>query len=130
MPLQIVRNDITKMRVDAVVSPTDPNLTGDGGADGAIRRAAGPGLLKECRKLGGCGVGEAKLTRGHRLPCKYVIHTVGPRWQGGAAGERESLRACYLNSLELAAGRGCDTVAFPAHSLRAPSVSRRTRPCG
>lgn len=113
MPLEIVRNDITQMDCDAIVNAANSRLAGGGGVDGAIHAAAGPELLAACRKIGGCPTGEARITPGFKLPARYIIHTVGPVWQGGKAGEAELLAACYRNSLALARDHECQSVAFP-----------------
>ncbi len=114
--ITIVEGDITKLEVDAIVNAANERLLGGGGVDGAIHRAAGPGLVDECRVLGGCPTGEARITRGYRLPARHVIHTVGPVWHGGGRGEDCLLAGCYRNSLELAAAHALKTIAFPAIS--------------
>jgi O-acetyl-ADP-ribose deacetylase len=114
--LILVRGDITKLAVDAIVNAANTTLLGGGGVDGAIHRAAGPELLAECKTLGGCRPGEAKITRGYSLPARFVIHTVGPVWSGGHHGESETLANCYRNSLRLASENGLRTIAFPAIS--------------
>ena len=116
MKLELLRGDITTLAVDAIVNAANCSLLGGGGVDGAIHRAAGPELLEACRPFGGCRTGEAVITPGFRLPCRFVIHTPGPVWHGRNRGEAELLGACYRNSLRLAAKNGCASIAFPAIS--------------
>jgi len=126
--ITVVRGDITRLDVDAIVNAANTSLLGGGGVDGAIHRAAGPELLAECRAIGGCPTGQARMTAGYRLPARHVIHTVGPVYRDGHSGEPEALQSCYRESLRLAEGAGLESVAFPCMATRRPKPARRPFP--
>ena len=124
MPIQIVRNDITKIECDVIVNADNSSLLGGGGMDGAIHKAAGKGLLLECMKFGGCKAGQAKLTKAYKLPSKFVIHTVGPKWKDGQKGEKELLESCYRESLRIAIDNNCESVVFRLYQVVYMAIQR------